>query len=90
MLHNNPASVKLRLTYKLNGFRKPDQDILVVFVLDRDNFVHIFRGEQTLAGAGHVQDGGDTDLVENVLVTGMLLVANEQMWQEFRRLALKN
>ena len=81
---------KLKLTYKLYGFSKPDQDILVVSVLDRDNFVQVFRGEQTLAGVRHIQDGSDTDLVQNVLVTGMLLVTNEKMWQEFGWLALKN
>lgn len=70
------------LTYELNGLQEPAADVFLVVVLHRDALVLIGALEVVGAVGWHVQQGRDSDGVQNLLFGGVKGAAEVEEWED--------
>lgn len=76
------------LTYELNGLQEPAADVLFVVVLHWDAFV-LVRPLKVVGAVGrHVQQGGDSNAIQNLLLWGVEGTAKVEEWEDLDWAAL--
>ena len=70
------------LTNEVEGVRKPRGQVSAVAVLHGDDLIAEVLREVVSAARGHVEDGGDVQLLKMLLHAGMAGVSDVQIWQQ--------